>query len=496
MYPWVRFAHTWQQCFVANDRQLGQGRRNNSWSFSFWSFAYSSKYKRILSWLKWVVLLGSAPTIQVGFIFGPTNGISTLGTFFKQHNKPHKRTENLYFINYKETTIFRTRMNDMANAIMQQQAWTLSIGNSLMQWRKSGLWGTARRQPRQYVGKGSAEVIKNSNNGASNLLLIYKRKHFFAHSWNRPVQKVIAHAKEYGFVFRQAIFTMAWYCVWLWATRRILKNNIRNYWWKSMVQLNDNIVGLDAAIFMHPTTWKASGHVDTFNDPLIDNKDSKKRYRADVLIEDYIAKLEGKSKKKSRKLPSDLGMLLTKSSLCRPILVWLTIEKKQLSSVLEWQSHWRQKISRREALIEELEIVCPFWIKKLDRCQAFNLMFGTKLGASTDHTTDLYYVQKQRKGFLSTFWMYKNPAYENSLWNCPNRKGIRNEIVARQFITRMREFEQMEMQFFIPPGSQKKWYDHWKTRSIGTCLGMGRKLSISRSWKTGTLCWCCMWYWV
>ena len=122
-------------------------------------------------------------------------------------------------------------------------------------------------------------------------------------------KKVISHAKEYGYIFPSSEIYDGLSAVYDYAQNGVeLKKNLREYWWKAMVQLHENIVGIDAAIFMHPTTWKASGHVDAFNDPLIDNKDSKKRYRADTLVEDYVAKIENEAEK-------DFFKLKKKSSL-------------------------------------------------------------------------------------------------------------------------------------------------------------------------------------
>ena len=113
-------------------------------------------------------------------------------------------------------------------------------------------------------------------------------------------KKITAHAKEYGFIFPSSEIYDGMSAVYDYGQNGVeLKNNIKQYWWKSMTQMHENIVGIDSAIFMHPTIWKASGHVDAFNDPLIDNKDSKKRYRADVLIEEHIAKIEEKINKES-----------------------------------------------------------------------------------------------------------------------------------------------------------------------------------------------------
>ena len=113
------------------------------------------------------------------------------------------------------------------------------------------------------------------------------------------LKKVISHAKEYGFVFPSSEIYDGLSAAYDYGQLGAeLKNNIKHYWWTAMVRMHDNIVGLDASIFMHPKTWKASGHIDAFNDPLIDNKDSNKRYRADVLIEDHIGKIEAKIRRR------------------------------------------------------------------------------------------------------------------------------------------------------------------------------------------------------
>ena len=121
-------------------------------------------------------------------------------------------------------------------------------------------------------------------------------------------KKLVAHSKEYGFVFPSSDIYDGLGAVYDYGQYGVeLKNNIKRYWWESMVRLHENIVGIDSAIFMHPTIWKASGHVDAFNDPLIDNKDSKKRYRADVLIEDQIAKYDEKIEKDVEKARKRFG---------------------------------------------------------------------------------------------------------------------------------------------------------------------------------------------
>ena len=290
-------------------------------------------------------------------------------------------------------------------------------------------------------------------------------------------KKVIAHAKEYGFVFPSSDIYDGLSAVYDYGQQGVLlKNNIRNYWWKSMVQLNDNIVGLDAAIFMHPTTWKASGHVDAFNDPLIDNKDSKKRYRADVLIEDYIAKLEGKIEKEVKKAAKRFGDAFDKEQFVstNPRVVGYR-EKAAAISARMAKSLEAEDLADVKALIEELEIVCPFsGSKNWTDVKQFNLMFGTKLGASADHATDLYLRPETAQGIFVNFLnVQKSGRMKVPFGIAQTGKAFRNEIVARQFIFRMREFEQMEMQFFIPPGSQKKWYDHWKKTRLNWHLSLG-----------------------
>jgi glycyl-tRNA synthetase len=224
-------------------------------------------------------------------------------------------------------------------------------------------------------------------------------------------KKVIAHAKEYGFVFPSSDIYDGLSAVYDYGQQGVLlKNNIRNYWWKSMVQLHENIVGLDAAIFMHPTTWKASGHVDAFNDPLIDNKDSKKRYRADVLIEDYIAKLEGKIEKEVKKAAKRFGDTFDREQFesTNPRVAGYKEKANAISSRMA-KSLEKEDLADVKALIEELEIVCPFsGSKNWTDVKQFNLMFGTKLGASAEHATDLFCDQKRHKGFLLIFSMFKN----------------------------------------------------------------------------------------
>lgn len=294
-------------------------------------------------------------------------------------------------------------------------------------------------------------------------------------------KNVVSHAKEYGFIFQSSEIYDGLSAVYDYAQLGVLlKNNIRTYWWEAMVRLHENIVGLDAAILMHPTTWKASGHVDAFNDPLIDNKDSKKRYRADVLIEDYVAKLEAKIDKEVQKAEKRFGDAFDKEQFLATNTRVIEIRErsetiiKRMSKSLE-----EENLTDVKALIEELEIVCPIsGSRNWTEVKQFNLMFGTKLGASAENAMELYLRPETAQGIFVNFLnVQKTGRMKIPFGIAQTGKAFRNEIVARQFIFRMREFEQMEMQFFIPPGTQKTWYEHWKETRLKwhLSLGMGQE---------------------
>ena len=278
-------------------------------------------------------------------------------------------------------------------------------------------------------------------------------------------KKVISHAKEYGFIFQSSEIYEGLNAVYDYGQNgAALKKNIRDYWWRAMVQLNENIVGIDAAIFMHPTTWKASGHVEAFNDPLIDNKDSKKRYRADVLIEEFVSKIENKISREVTKAAKRFGNAFNKAQYLSTNPRVLEYQSKA-DSVLKRlaKSLEKEDLADIKALIEELEIACPeSGSRNWTDVKQFNLMFGTKLGASTETAIDLYLRPETAQGIFVNFLnVQKSGRMKLPFGIAQTAKAFRNEIVARQFIFRMREFEQMEMQFFIPPGTQKKWYEHW-----------------------------------
>ena len=290
-------------------------------------------------------------------------------------------------------------------------------------------------------------------------------------------KNVVSHAKEYGFIFPSSEIYDGLSAVYDYAQNGVeLKKNIREYWWKAMVQMHENIVGLDAAILMHPTTWKASGHVDAFNDPLIDNKDSKKRYRADVLIEDYAEKLNLKAKKEIEKARERFGDSFDEAQYktTNPrVMEYLAKEREILERM--GRSLGNGDLEDVKALIEELEIADPeTGSRNWTEVRQFNLMFGTKLGASADTAMDLYLRPETAQGIFVNFLnVQKTGRMKIPFGIAQTGKAFRNEIVARQFIFRMREFEQMEMQFFVKPGEEMKWYEYWKTTRLNWHLSLG-----------------------
>ncbi|MBV8255025.1 MAG: glycine--tRNA ligase [Chitinophaga sp.] len=257
-------------------------------------------------------------------------------------------------------------------------------------------------------------------------------------------QAIISHCKEYGFIFQSSEIYDGLSAVYDYGQNGAqLKKNIRDYWWKSMTQLHEDIVGIDAAIFMHPTTWKASGHVDNFSDPMIDNKDSNKRYRVDHLIEGHAEKLS----------EADAAALLA------------TMDKLLADN----------DFAGLKQLIEDNKIACTVsgTVNWTDVRQ-FNLMFSTQLGSVTDEASEIYLRPETAQGIFVNFLnVQKTGRMKIPFGIAQVGKAFRNEIVARQFIFRMREFEQMEMQFFVRPGTQKEWYEKWKEERMQWHLSLG-----------------------
>ncbi|MFM9984295.1 MAG: glycine--tRNA ligase [Flavobacteriales bacterium] len=293
------------------------------------------------------------------------------------------------------------------------------------------------------------------------------------------LKTVISHAKEYGFVFPSSEIYDGLSAAYDYGQLGVeLKNNIKEYWWTAMTRMHQNIVGLDASIFMHPTTWKASGHVDAFNDPLIDNKDSKKRYRADVLLEDYIKKQEAKVEKEIEKAKNKFGDSFDEVKFRETNPNVLRSQEKinavegRMKAALE-----ASDLVALKALIEELEIADPeTGSRNWTDVRQFNLMFKTELGAVSGDAGIIYLRPETAQGIFVNFLnVQKSGRMKLPFGIAQIGKAFRNEIIARQFIFRMREFEQMEMQFFCKPGSEMEWYNYWKDARIKwhKALGLG-----------------------
>jgi glycyl-tRNA synthetase len=273
---------------------------------------------------------------------------------------------------------------------------------------------------------------------------------------DNTLQAIISHAKEYGFVFPSSEIYDGLSAVYDYGPYGAqLKKNIRDDWWKSMTQMNENIVGIDAAIFMHPTTWKASGHVDSFSDPLIDNKDSKKRYRVDHLIEAHADKLMEEAAKANdgvalrdlaKQLIADMEVLLANDDFAG---LGALIQTNKIQCSVSGTSNWTE-------------------------IRQFNLMFSTELGSVAEDANTIYLRPETAQGIFVNFLnVQKTARMKIPFGIAQTGKAFRNEIVARQFIFRMREFEQMEMQFFVKPGTQKEWYEHWKNERMNWHLSLG-----------------------
>ena len=290
-------------------------------------------------------------------------------------------------------------------------------------------------------------------------------------------KKLVAHCKEYGYVFQSSEIYDGLGAVYDYGQNGVeLKNNIKKYWWDSMVLLNENIVGIDSAIFMHPTIWKASGHVDAFNDPLIDNKDSKKRYRADVLIEEQLAKFEEKINKEVAKAKKRFGDSFDEQQF-----------RETNPRVIANQEKWNElharfakalndsDLAELKQIIEDQEIVCPIsGSRNWTDVRQFNLMFATEMGSTAEGASKIYLRPETAQGiFVNYLNVQKTGRMKIPFGIAQIGKAFRNEIVARQFIFRMREFEQMEMQFFVKPGTELDWFGKWKNTRINWHKSLG-----------------------
>ncbi len=293
-----------------------------------------------------------------------------------------------------------------------------------------------------------------------------------------PFKDLVSHCKEYGFVFQSSEIYDGLSGVYDYGAYGVeLKNNIKAYWWKAMVQNHENIVGLDSAIMMHPQTWKASGHVDAFNDPLIDSKASNKRYRADVLIEEALEKIMGKAEKEIEKARKRFGDDFVEEKY--------RTENQRVADYIKKHDDFNQRfvdamtgndMAALKTIIEDMEIADPVsGSKEWTDVRQFNLMFHTQLGNIAGEEGKLYLRPETAQGIFVNFLNVQKTTRQKLPFGIAQiGKAFRNEIIARQFIFRMREFEQMEMQFFVQPGAEMKWYEYWKEtrmkwhRAIGT----------------------------
>ncbi len=288
---------------------------------------------------------------------------------------------------------------------------------------------------------------------------------------------LVAHCKEYGFIFPSSEIYDGLAAVYDYGQMGVeLKNNIKNYWWGAMTRLHENIVGIDSCIFMHPKIWEASGHVGAFNDPLIDNKDSKKRYRADVLIEDYIAKLEEKNNKEVEKGRKKFGDAFDEAKFretnpnCVRNNAKIAEVRKRMADALN-----ANDLKELRQIIIDCEIACPIsGTKNWTEVRQFNLMFSTQLGSVGEEANTIYLRPETAQGiFVNYLNVQKTGRMKIPFGIAQIGKAFRNEIVARQFIFRMREFEQMEMQFFIKPGTELDWFAQWKKNRMAWHVNIG-----------------------
>ncbi|MCF2635398.1 glycine--tRNA ligase [Prevotellamassilia timonensis] len=292
-------------------------------------------------------------------------------------------------------------------------------------------------------------------------------------------KKIVSHCKEYGFVFPSSDIYDGLGAVYDYGQNGVeLKNNIKQYWWQSMVLLHENIVGIDSAIFMHPTVWKASGHVDAFNDPLIDNRDSKKRYRADVLIEDQIAKYEEKIDKEVAKARKRFGDKFDEEQFRSTNPRVLENQQKRDALHQRYSDAMNaMDLAELKQIILDEEIACPIsGTRNWTDVRQFNLMFKTEVGSTADGASTIYLRPETAQGiFVNYLNVQKTGRMKVPFGIAQIGKAFRNEIVARQFIFRMREFEQMEMQFFVKPGTELEWFKSWKETRLKwhKALGFG-----------------------
>ena len=299
---------------------------------------------------------------------------------------------------------------------------------------------------------------------------------------NDSLKKIISHCKAFGFIFQSSEIYDGLSAVYDYGPLGVeLKNNLKTYWWKSMINLERNIVGLDSAIFMDSKTWEASGHVDAFNDPLIDNKDSKKRYRADVLVENFLSKIDSKIEKEISKGEKRFGENFDKEEYVKtnPRVIKYSDQYNKVSTKLA-NLLSSSDLNGLKKLIDELDIKDPVsGTSNWTDVKQFNLMFSTEVGSNIDNRKKLFLRPETAQGIFVNFLNVVNSSRSKVPFGIAQiGKAFRNEIIARQFIFRMREFEQMEMQFFVRPGTELEWYEKWKEIRLKwhQSLGLGNEL--------------------
>jgi glycyl-tRNA synthetase len=324
-------------------------------------------------------------------------------------------------------------------------------------------WITPTANNKQQTANSKQQTTNSKQQTANSKQQTTNNKQF---NMKLDFKQIISHCKEYGFIYQSSEVYDGLAAVYDYGPYGSeLKNNIKSYWWKSMVQLHENIVGIDAAIFMHPKTWKASGHVDAFNDPLIDNKDSNKRYRADVLIEEFMEKLEAKADKEIKKARKRFGESFDENMYreTNPRVKGYLDRKSEIGDRLA-TAMTEENLDELKQIIVDAEIGCPVsGTKNWTDVRFFNLMFSTQLGNIAGEEGKLYLRPETAQGIFVNFLNVQKTTRQKIPFGIAQiGKAFRNEIVARQFIFRMREFEQMEMQFFVEPGSEMKWYEQWK----------------------------------
>ncbi len=250
----------------------------------------------------------------------------------------------------------------------------------------------------------------------------------------KTMEKIVALCKGRGFVYPGSEIYGGLANSWDYGPLGVeLKNNVKRAWWKKFVQESPYNVGLDAAILMNSQTWVASGHVGGFSDPLMDCRECKARYRADNLIEDYL-KAQGEE-----------------------------------AAVDGWSNE------KMLEFINEHDIVCPKCGKKnFTDIRKFNLMFKTFQGVTEDSTSELYLRPETAQGIFVNFKNVQRTTRKKVPFGIGQvGKSFRNEITPGNFIFRIREFEQMELEFFCAPGEDMKWFEYWKEFCINWLLSLG-----------------------